>query len=140
MGRSGVWRALPLLRASFGADSAASCSRALSPQYKRVALHRAVRNGHAATAAALLAAAPASVGEPNENGWTPLIYAARWGHFELAATLLQAGADPHARTRDGRSALSCARDGGHTRVITLLETAGASTSGFSRACTRVCGF
>jgi hypothetical protein len=111
----------------------------LPPQYKRVALHRAVRNGHAATVAALLAACPESVDAPNENGWTPLIYAARWGHFEVACALLQGGADPHAKTRDGRSALSCARDGGHTRVATLLETAGASAGGgFGRACTRMC--
>jgi ankyrin repeat protein len=98
-----------------------------------------VRNGHAATAAALLAAAPASLDAANENGWTPLIYAARWGHFELASTLLQMGADVNAKTRDGRSALSCARDGNHGRVATLLETAGAS-GGMSRHCTRICGF
>ena len=99
-----------------------------------------MRNGHAATAAALLAVAPATVTAANDNGWTPRIYAARWGHFELAHTLLQAGADPHAATRDGRSALSCARDGGHNRVATLLETAGASHGGVSRQCARVCGF
>ncbi len=98
-----------------------------------------MRNGHAATAAALLAAAPASLDAANENGWTPLIYAARWGHFELASTLLQMGADVNAKTRDGRSALSCARDGNHGRVATLLETAGAS-GGMSRHCTRICGF
>jgi serine/threonine-protein phosphatase 6 regulatory ankyrin repeat subunit B len=103
-------------------------------------LHRAVRNGHAATASALLAAAPESLDAANENGWTALIYASRWGHFELASTLLQAGADVHARTLDERCALSCARDGNHSRVAVLLETAGASSGGASRACTRMCGF
>ena len=60
---------------------------ARAAQYKRVPLHRAVRNGHAATVAALLAAAPQGVDAANENGWTPLIYAARWGHAELVAAL-----------------------------------------------------
>jgi ankyrin repeat protein len=111
------------------------------PQHKRIPLHRAVRNGHAATAAALLAAAPESLDACNENGWTALIYASRWGHFELASTLLQAGADVHARTLDERTALSCARDGNHSRVAVLLETAGASSGGgATRACTRMCGF
>ena len=86
-------------------------------------LHRAVRNGHAATVAALLAAAPGGVDTPNENGWTPLIYAARWGHAELVSALLAAGADTTARTRDGRTALSAARDGGHAKAASLLQRA-----------------
>lgn len=114
-------------------------------QYKRVPLHRAVRNGHAATVAALLAAAPAGVDAANENGWTPLIYAARWGHAELVSALLAAGADASARTRDGRTALSAARDGGHGKAATLLQKAGApgangDSGASSRHCARVCGF
>ena len=119
-------------------------TRVLCAQYKRVPLHRAVRNGHAATVAALLAAAPAGVDAANENGWTPLIYAARWGHAELVAALLAAGADPTARTRDGRTALSAARDGGHTKAATLLQRAGGAggeeDGAASRHCARVCGF
>ena len=142
------WRWQSLRRALLCLPMRAALTRTYAAsQYKRVPLHRAVRNGHAATVAALLAAAPGGVDTPNENGWTPLIYAARWGHSELVAALLSAGADTTARTRDGRTALSAARDGGQSKAASLLQRAGAPGAGgdkddgaASRHCARVCGF
>ncbi len=106
-----------------------------------MALHMAVRHGHTAVASRLLESLPSSVNACNANGWTPLIYASRWGHFDLALALIQAGADVNAATSDERTPLSVARDGGHTKIMTLLMTAGATESAAAgAACTaqRLC--
>ena len=56
-----------------------------------------------------------------ERGLTPLMVAATLGHLGIAETLLQAGADPEARTkRHGTNALWLAGYKGHTDVTKLL--------------------
>jgi len=56
-----------------------------------------------------------------ERGLTPLMVAATLGHREIAEILLQAGADPEARTkRHGTNALWLAGYKGHTGVTQLL--------------------
>jgi len=57
----------------------------------------------------------------SERGLTPLMVAATLGHLEIAEILLQAGADPNARTkRHGTTALWLAGYKGHTAVTKLL--------------------
>lgn len=56
-----------------------------------------------------------------ERGLTPLMVAATLGHLEMAEILLQAGADPSARTkRHGTNALWLAGYVGHTGITKLL--------------------
>lgn len=58
---------------------------------------------------------------PGERGLTPLMVAATLGHREAAEILLEAGANPEARTkRQGTNALWLAGYKGHTDVMRLL--------------------
>ena len=59
------------------------------------------------------------------GGWTVLMFVAREGHTEVARILLENGADPNAKGRDGTSALTIAAEQGHVDIIKLLLTKGA---------------
>ena len=99
-------------------------------QSGRNALHVACRHGKAEAATRLLALRPSMVAASNSAGWTPLHFAARWGHFECCVALIQVGADVDASTgvfKKGQwhTPLGAALAGGHERLATLLRTAGA---------------
>ena len=80
----------------------------------------AARQGDLASAR-LLVAADAAVDEAAASGTTPLVVAAHGGHGELAAYLLDAGADPDAAAA-GYSALHAAvLRGDRTLVAALLD-------------------
>lgn len=64
-----------------------------------------------------------------EDGDTPLIRASRVGLVDLVKIYLGAGADVHAETTGGATALSEAVRGGHDEVVALLRAAGAEVSG-----------
>lgn len=70
---------------------------------ERSPLHWAVMNNDLAEINAQLANG-ADVDAADESGWTPLITAASAGYSHIADRLLQAGADAHLTTREGRSA------------------------------------
>ncbi|CZR40857.1 uncharacterized protein FPRO_10445 [Fusarium proliferatum ET1] len=55
-----------------------------------------------------LLAAGSNVNAINDDGWTPLHYAAQRGNPEGIELLLRYGANAHARTKDGRTALHLA--------------------------------
>lgn len=61
----------------------------------------------------------------NGDGWTPLHLAAHHGHAAVVETLLANNADANARTRDGRTALALAEQGGRHEVVALLRAGGA---------------
>ena len=70
----------------------------------------------------LLLAHGADVHLANVYGWTALSFAAMHGTVKVAASLLEALADPYIRSHDGRSALDLAREHDHERgVVQLLE-------------------
>ena len=50
----------------------------------------------------------ADINQPDEEGWTPVQWAARWGDFEIMHALLAAGADATRFDRNGRNALHLA--------------------------------
>lgn len=56
---------------------------------------------------------------------TPLGYAARWGHREVVALLLERGADPNKAGASWAMPLSWARAKGHTEIAAELISAGA---------------
>ena len=64
----------------------------------------------------------------NDVGWTPLILASMYGHQSVVVTLLQAGADVHAKDNNGGTPLSWATfnkrqsffDSGHQERVDLF--------------------
>ena len=77
-------------------------------------------------------------GKSPRTGTSPLILAVENGHFELAAALLEAGADPNQRNadtrpdprqvddpQDGWTALRYAQIGRHQAALAVLQGAGA---------------
>lgn len=80
----------------------------------------AVRNSVVMTE--LLIGADADV---NLKGHYPLLSAARLGHVEVAALILDAGADPNVRDESGQSALDFATRNGDDEMVELLADAGA---------------
>lgn len=62
----------------------------------------------------------------NMPGWTPLIYAAYNGHSEVAAYLLDRGAEIDAHADNGFTALIAAARGGHEEAVNLLLKRGAN--------------
>ncbi|XP_047101843.1 protein phosphatase 1 regulatory subunit 27-like [Schistocerca piceifrons] len=71
--------------------------------------------------ARLLLRATADPNARDGRGWTPLHWAAANGHAEVAAVLLEAGADKGATASDGRTALDLASDENERRLMELLS-------------------
>ena len=67
-----------------------------------------------------------NINAPDANGLTPLMWAAAYGQAPTATLLLRAGADYSLKGRDGETALHLAAAGGHTEIIRILISAGAS--------------
>ena len=84
-------------------------------------------------AIAMLDADPALVHARNNNGWTPLHIAAGVRHPALVRRLLECGADPNGRGREGRMPLDVAASGRceidpqrFATVVDILRAAGAN--------------
>lgn len=75
----------------------------------------------------VLAASKASVTQYAYDGWTALHLAAFFGHADAAGRLLDAGADPRAKSRNslGNTPLHAATAGQHPAVALLLIARGA---------------
>ena len=56
----------------------------------------------------------------NGVGLTPLMVAAHLGRIRALEMLLRSGADPSLKSRNGKTALSFARDSGQTQVMAIL--------------------
>lgn len=89
------------------------------------ALLRAARAGNADTVRALIASPNVDVNGIDEQGNTPLIEAARFGHDEVVTALLIAKADTKAKNNEGKTALMLAAEGGHDETVRMLTQAGA---------------
>ncbi len=57
----------------------------------------------------------------DDDGYTPLHWAAEYGYLVLVQTLLKKGADRNARTRDGWLALDLSKAEGHREVEEYLR-------------------
>lgn len=57
-------------------------------------------------------------------GFTPLMFAVRDNHEELAKLLIKKGANVNARSENGKTPLILARDGGYTAMAELLRSHG----------------
>ncbi|KAK3364001.1 ankyrin repeat-containing domain protein [Lasiosphaeria hispida] len=83
-------------------------------------------NGHAAIISHLLQSAELDPGLGDENGWTPLHWACRNGHFEGVLVLLAHGVAVDALDSAGRTPLNRASGAGHPEIVDALLRAGAS--------------
>jgi ankyrin repeat protein len=84
--------------------------------------------GGSEVAARILIERGADINARNGYGWTPLIAAAHSPYTDysaIAGLLIDRGADVHAADEFGRTALSIARQQRHTRIVEMLEKAGA---------------
>ena len=89
------------------------------------ALLRAARAGNADTVKTLLASPNVDVNGVDEQGNTPLIEAARFGHNDVVTALLIARADTKLKNNEGKTALMLAAEGGHDETVRVLTQAGA---------------
>lgn len=68
------------------------------------------------------------VNRQDDSGTSPLMYAATLGHAEICRILLDAGADPVLKNRQGQDALSLASAAGHDAVKAVLLAAVAASA------------
>jgi ankyrin repeat protein len=102
-----------------GADVAAPARNKLAV----TALHSAVATDAANVDLSMIKAlldAGAPVNVPHQGGGTPLHTVAFTGNAEVARMLLERGADPMARTDEGKTAVDIARERGHTALAEVL--------------------
>lgn len=83
------------------------------------ALHYAASNGHL-TVMTLLLDHHAYIDAASPNGTTPLMMAARYGSFDSAKLLLEAGADASLKNDLGMSAIDFAKTVERTDVVELI--------------------
>jgi ankyrin repeat protein len=69
------------------------------------------------------------VNRPENDGWTPLMFAANNNRVEITRMLLLAGANRDARSLQGLGAVGIARDRGFNEVSALLKTVKALEKG-----------
>ncbi|KAH3776758.1 hypothetical protein DPMN_178190 [Dreissena polymorpha] len=76
----------------------------------------------------------AAVDKKNLYGWTPVMQAARHGHNNIIALILQHQVDMNATNAYGMTALTLAAKGGHLQVVRLLVEGGADINTQGNAC------
>ncbi len=87
-------------------------------------LLQAARDGDLA-AVTMLVEQGVSVDAENQNGLTPLMFAARFRHAPVVAYLIEQGADVNRKAKNGLTAMRIARENGDQAVIDLLSAGGA---------------
>lgn len=106
---------------------AVSCGRQQrADNTQTLALFQATRAGNTDMVKSLVSSRRVDVNARDEHGSTPLLEAARFGHEDICALLIAAGADLKAKDKDGKTALMLAVQGDHEEVVRILNQAGAT--------------
>jgi len=87
----------------------------------RSALHKAAFWGHVFTVKYLAGECKLDKDLQDYNGDTPLHDACRFGHLEVAEALVQAGANPALKNKEGQDALGVAEEYGKADVAAMLR-------------------
>ena len=66
----------------------------------------------------------ANIEVEDSNGWTPLIFAAKYGHLDVVKYLLERGANIEAKDKNGRSAVTLTQN---NDINAYLMSKGATT-------------
>lgn len=76
-----------------------------------------------------------NVNQQDQNGSTPLHYAAMYGNFRLAEAAIKAGGDPNVRNESGNNALWTAvfHARGEYEIVELYKKAGADAQSKNKA-------
>jgi ankyrin repeat protein len=105
--------------------NSASTMKASSSPTANSPLMVAVKGGQTDAVKSLLSGKDVDVNITDTEGNTPLIEAARFGHDDIARTLIAHGADLQAKNKDGDSALMLAVKNEHQDMVKVLTEAGA---------------
>jgi len=85
----------------------------------------AIRLGKLTEFETLLNSGRCHINAVDEDGWTALIWACRWGRTSIVQTLLAAGTNLDIQTTSGDTALIWASQSGRTDIVHLLIQSGA---------------
>ena len=97
-----------------------------------ISIHDAAKKGKIEAVKQHLAAG-VDVNAWDDSGWTPLHYAARWGHKGIAELLIANGADVNAKNDYGYTPLHWTANNGHKEVVELLIAKGADVNAIDAA-------
>jgi cytohesin len=87
-------------------------------------LHEAIRQGRSAPQVAHLLARGADVNTQDDEGLTPLHWAAKEGNQDIVKLLIAWGADVRVKSRKGLTPLDWAAEQGHQDIVALLKQHG----------------
>jgi ankyrin repeat protein len=128
------WKATPLHRAAQNGQTElaalllqSGAQPGIADEWGATALHKAAAKKQIGIAERLLLNGPeaACINAEDRSGDRPIHVAAKNGDYALVKLLLEHGAQPAARSRvAGKTPEDCARDRGHTDVVTLLQNCG----------------
>jgi ankyrin repeat protein len=85
----------------------------------------AIFSGSAVVTDVLLSRTNLNINAQGVTGNTPLMWAALWGQYDIADSLLKQNADVTLKNKDGYNALQLAAQNGHKDVVNLLRSYGA---------------
>ncbi len=108
----------------------ANADTKLLNRYGGTALIPAADRGHVEIVKELLTRTDVDVNHVNNLGWTALLEAIILGeggpdHTEIVRLLVEAGADVNSADKDGITPISHAKQRGYTKIVEILENAGA---------------
>jgi len=99
------------------------------PKAPEITIWEAIDGGEIEVLKAVIADGSNVNAQKTSNGWTPLHYAARWGHKEVVELLIAAGADVNVKFEDyGETPLHFAVIEGHAEIAELLIVKGADVN------------
>lgn len=82
-------------------------------------------DGHSPVTNVLISRTGLDIDQKGVTGNTLLMWASLWGRYDIAETLLAAGADFMVTNKDGDTALSIAAKAGNRDIVVLLRSYGA---------------
>lgn len=93
---------------------------------KSAQLLKAARNGDVQSIFKLVVLDKIDLNPTDAAGFTPLMLAAKNGHYIIVLDLIKAGANPNQTDKEGHTALMLPAQNGHSKIVSYLVKAGAN--------------